>query len=72
MSEVDSDTGKSWYQNRIEQADLQEISFEAQAMNPLRAREQALNYLDSGNNSYAQAYGDAFIALANGYGEAIN
>ena len=72
LSEVDSDTGKSWYQNRIEQADLQEISFEAQAMNPLRAREQALNYLDSGNNSYAQAYGDAFIAVANGYGEAIN
>lgn len=72
MSKVDSDTGKSQYQNRIEQADLQEISFEAQAMNPLRAREQALNYLDSGNNSYAQAYGDAFIAVANGYGEAIN
>ena len=72
LSKVDSDTGKSWYQNRIEQADLQEISFEAQAMNPLRAREQALNYLDSGNNSYAQAYGDAFIAVANGYGEAIN
>ena len=72
LSEVDSDTGKSWYQNRIDQADLQEISFEAQAMNPLRAREQALNYLDSGNNSYAQAYGDAFIAVANGYGEAIN
>lgn len=72
MSKVDSDTGKSWYQNRIEQADLQEISFEAQAMNPLRAREQALNYLNSGNNSYAQAYGDAFIAVANGYGEAIN
>ncbi|MDO5012727.1 MAG: hypothetical protein Q4E56_04420 [Pseudomonadota bacterium] len=41
-------------------------------MNPLRAREQALNYLDSGNNSYAQAYGDAFIAVADGYGEAIN
>ena len=72
MSKVDSDTGKSWYQNRIEQANLQEISFEAQAMNPLRAREQALNYLNSGNNSYAQAYGDAFIAVANGYGEAIN
>lgn len=72
MSKVDSDTGKSQYQNRMEQADLQEISFEAQAMNPLRAREQALNYLDSGNNSYAQAYGDAFIAVANGYGEAIN
>lgn len=72
LSKVDSNTGKSWYQNRIEQADLQEISFEAQAMNPLRAREQALNYLDSGNNDYAQAYGDAFIAVANGYGEAIN
>lgn len=72
LSKVDSDTGKSWYQNRIEQADLQEISFEAQAMNPLRAREKALNYLDSGNNDYAQAYGDAFIAVANGYGEAIN
>ena len=72
LSKVDSDTGKSQYQNRIEQANLQEISFEAQAMNPLRAREQALNYLDSGNNSYAQAYGDAFIAVANGYGEAIN
>ena len=72
LSKVDSDTGKSWYQNRIEQADLQEISFEAQAMNPLRAREQALNYLNSGNNDYAQAYGVAFIAVANGYGEAIN
>ena len=72
LSEVDSDTGKSWYQNRIDQADLQEISFEAQAMNPLRAREKALNYLDLGNNDYAQAYGDAFIAVANGYGEAIN
>lgn len=72
LSKVDSNTGKSQYQNRIEQADLQEISFEAQAINPLRAREQALNYLDSGNNSYAQAYGDAFIAVANGYGEAIN
>lgn len=72
LSKVDSDTGKSWYQDRIEQADLQEISFEAQAMNPLRAREKALNYLDLGNNDYAQAYGDAFIAVANGYGEAIN